>query len=74
MSTPDELMIVLHHYVSPDPWPHGETRAYESDTDHLIGNGILTRQTGKVTLTERGRAWVRAIQSVAYPTSRTEAL
>ncbi len=56
--TPHDISVLLHHYVSPEPWPLGSTDAYESSIDWMEREGIIewvdSISGGGFVLTKRG--------------------
>lgn len=61
--TPLQISILLHHHVSPAPWPT-PSPAYNESVNMLRGYDLLTVQC---TLTERGEAHIKQLLNLQPP-------
>jgi len=68
--TPYELAILTHYYVSPSEPKHiAITELFESTVLAWLDDGTLKETTtpNVFTLTDRSRAWVKAILNTPVP-------
>lgn len=66
--TPNEIEVLLHYHVSPEPHPRIGYGAVTEAVHRFARNGILSKVEGdRYTLTDRGKAWLQEILSVPYP-------
>jgi hypothetical protein len=74
--TPNDIDVLLHYYVSPEPHPRHNSPAVQSTVDTFIEDGILEEVnnehhvTYKIRTTDRGRKFVEMICETPYPEKR----
>ena len=78
MNTPNDIEVLLHYYVSPEPHPRVEADAVRQTIGRYLKEGILeedkegtfvegTKKLNCYCVTDKGKAWLRLILSVPYP-------
>ena len=65
--TPNDIEILIHYHVSPEPHPRITAPAVESATLMLEENGLIQRIDGIYRTTERGRAHVEQLCNLDFP-------
>ena len=68
--TPYELLVLIHHYGSPGPFPQHETKLYKDTTTRFVCDGIFWECPEKENgfdLTDLGKAWLFAILKTPVP-------
>ena len=74
--TPLHLMLLLHYFTTPDPWPQAFAPAVVRFTDDLLGLGLIhgptARSPARMTYdtTEKGNAYIRALCTLPLPVAR----
>lgn len=77
--TPLRIELMIHFYVSPDPYPRCSAPAVKRETEVLLRLGlIVAREQDCFTLeqdcfkaTEKGKAWVKMICNTPVPIAAT---
>ena len=71
-TTPNDLDVLLHCYISPEKHPRSYAPAVEEAIRNFIVDSILlpTDQEGIFTVTEKGKVWLEMILDVPYPVQR----
>lgn len=68
MMTPNDLEILLHHYVSPCEFPRREADAYKKAVKMFLADGVFDHEDdGGYRVTEKGKAWIVMILSTPMP-------
>lgn len=70
MSTPNDIEVLLHYYVSPDPHPRAHAPAVQETTKQFLKQGVIqlcADGLGGYSVTPRGEAWVKALCAVPAP-------
>ena len=73
--TPYELSVLMHHYVSPEPYSFGiESGLYAETINKFFDFGVVVvartaDSEAPTRLTDLGKAWCRAILSTPLPRS-----
>lgn len=71
MLTPLHLEILMHYYVSPDPF-RDDSEGIRSYRQYWVEVGCLSRcdDLSGYCVTEKGRAWLRKALSTPMPTQK----
>lgn len=68
MTTPNDIDVMLHYYVSPAKHPREEAPAVREATAKFVRDGLLEPQEeGHYSATDRGQAWVEMLLRVPFP-------
>ena len=67
--TPNDLEILIHCNVCPEPHPRLHALAVEESIRNFIRDGILEvgEKENTFKTTEKGRAWLQMILKTPYP-------
>lgn len=70
--TPNEIEVLIHYHVSPEPHPRVDSGAVQYALDMFVENGIITYngQRGYYETTDRGKALVEALCNTPFPVER----
>ena len=74
MTSPLDLMILLHYYASPRPYAehepaHANSSAVKECTDNFINEDMLYKdEDGQWRTTERANVFINYLTTIRYPT------
>jgi hypothetical protein len=68
MKTPSDIEVVMYHHFLVDPHPRADAPAVSKAVQRYIRDGILAPDGEGFTTTAKGRAWVKLLCAVPYPT------
>jgi DNA-binding PadR family transcriptional regulator len=68
--TPNDIEILIHYYVSPNPHPRIDAGAVKQAVQAFVKDGIFIEADGDksgYSVTDKGKAWLATILNVPYP-------
>ena len=66
--TPNDIEVLIHHHVSPEPHPRAHALAIQESIRMFIINGIFEpREGGNHRTTQKGDALVRMLCNLKWP-------
>lgn len=66
--TPNDLEILIHHFVSPEEHPRSYAPAVQEAITHFILKGVFEKlDSGRIVTTSKGQAWLKMILAVPEP-------
>lgn len=73
MNTPNDIEVLIHCHCSPNVHPRADAPAVIETIERFLNDEIIERSLrneGTYNTTDKGRAWLKCILNVPYPTQR----